>query len=311
MNREQVWKNFDLGRELDISGAFVYNGLRRFHEMSNLDNPDDIFEVLYGLSIGLERILKVTLVFLEHNDDVDQAEFEESLITHNHLELLKRVRAKRDLPFGDVHVALLELLRSFYKSGRYDRFTLAPAWNPDKEKKALHTFLERELQVSLEPEWDLMPVRNEPRYRTFLGKTALKVARELFKIISAEARILNLYTYELRSGSKAQWVFLRDRVDFQDEDVLLKELLLFFMNTDDDAGLIGMMREVEPLDFDPALAVDYFDCFRSAEKQEMAIDELEEHYVDIEDVGDRLELMSVIGNPNVQFPDEEDDEFED
>lgn len=305
MNREEVWKNFDLGRELDISGAFVYNGLRRFHEMKNLDNPDDIFEVLYGLSVGLERILKVALVFLEHSDGVNQAEFEASLITHNHVELLRRVRQRQDLPLGDVHVALLELLRSFYKSSRYDRFMLTPGWNPDKEKRALHDFLEEQLDVSLEPPFDLFPVKNEQRYRQFVGKTALKIARELFGIISAEARNLSLYTAELRPSSKSQWVFLGNQVDFQNEDVLLKELILFFMNTEEDAGLIRMMRAIEPLDFDPALAIDYFECFKSPELQETALDELHELYVDVEDAAGRLELIGLIGNHDVMFPDEE------
>ena len=33
MNPANVWKNFRLGEELSISGAFIYNGLRKFYEL--------------------------------------------------------------------------------------------------------------------------------------------------------------------------------------------------------------------------------------------------------------------------------------
>ena len=45
-----------------------------------------------------------------------------------------------------------------------------------------------------------------------------------------QARSINLYTYELRHGSKAESVFLRE-INISEEDILWKELLVFFMNT--------------------------------------------------------------------------------
>jgi hypothetical protein len=44
MNATDFWKNFRLGEEIHISGTFIYNGLRRFHEMSKLDIDDELFE---------------------------------------------------------------------------------------------------------------------------------------------------------------------------------------------------------------------------------------------------------------------------
>jgi len=85
MEATQAWKNFNISKELSVSGAFIYSGLRRFYEMQILDNTDEIFEVLYNLSVGLERLLKIVVVLLEHNDSTDQEALEKSLITHNHL----------------------------------------------------------------------------------------------------------------------------------------------------------------------------------------------------------------------------------
>jgi len=35
MNEAEFWKNFKLGKELDIAGSFIYNGLQTFHEMQH------------------------------------------------------------------------------------------------------------------------------------------------------------------------------------------------------------------------------------------------------------------------------------
>jgi hypothetical protein len=81
MRPVEFWKNFKLGEELSVSGTFLYNGIRRFQELKKLDSPDEMFEFLYSLSIGLERLFKSAIVLLEHQDDTDQKKFEESLIT--------------------------------------------------------------------------------------------------------------------------------------------------------------------------------------------------------------------------------------
>jgi hypothetical protein len=100
MNETEFWKNFNLGEEIHIAGVFIYNGLRRFHDMRGLDYTDETFEMFYDLAVGLERILKIAVVFVEHDGSIDQKEFEESLHTHSHVDLLKRIQAKHDLGFA-------------------------------------------------------------------------------------------------------------------------------------------------------------------------------------------------------------------
>jgi len=313
MSREQVWKNFDLGAELGVAGAFIYNGLRRFHDMHNLENADEVFEVLYGLAVGLERLLKVAVVMLGHRSDDDQEEFAQRLRTHDHADLLGRVRRLCDLKLSKQHDVLLELLRTFYADQRYDRFNLAPSWHPDKEKHALRNYLEQQLNVTLKPEFDLMPIHNDDRYRRFLGKVSLGLSRELFRCIRNRAYELNLYTYELRSGSKAEWVFLSDEVDFTSSDIAWKEVLVYLMNTADSYGWLGLLRSIEPLEFDPAMVDEYLGCLNN-ESERLELDgELEVLYEAIDDVGDRLEMLKLIDNPTVtlMFDEEEDEDLED
>ncbi len=310
MTRDQAWKNFNLGQELHVSGAFIYNGLRRFHEMRTLDNADEIFEFLYNLSVGLERLLKIAVVLLEHNETTDQQKLEESLITHNHLELLKRVRQHATLNLSAPHNEFLALLGSFYKTFRYDRFTLSSVYYLDRERMALTRFLSSRLQVDIENPSELFGTPNDTRYRKYIRKVVTKISSSLFDVIRTKASDLNLYTYELRDGSRAQSTFL-GQADLPAEEILWKELLIFLMNTTSSSGLIDFLRSIEPLDFDPELANEYLECFQSDEAKAFVVDELQTLYGELENAGERLKVMEVVGNPNVYFesPDSDDESF--
>src|SRR3954468_7264534 len=103
MKPDEWWKNFALGTELDVAGAFIYNGIKSLHDLELLDQPVDIFEVLYGLSVGIERLLKVAVILIEHDDQIDIEELEESLITHSIIELANRVQGHVGLGLADIH----------------------------------------------------------------------------------------------------------------------------------------------------------------------------------------------------------------
>lgn len=98
-------------------------------------------------------------------------------------------------------------------------------------------------------------------------------------------------------------------VDIADEDILWKELLIFFMNVKANTGYLQFLRETPPLEFDPALIPDYLDCFKSDSSKADVMDELEHHYgeMDRSERNERLHRMGVIGAPNVFFDDDEDE----
>lgn len=308
MKPSEYWKNFHLGNEIDIAGAFIFNGLRRFHEMESLYYESEVFEVLYDLAVGVERLLKVVVILIEHDECVEQESFEESLITHSHQDLMRRVQAKHDLKLTATYNEFLDLLGTFYKTHRYGRYALKTA--PNSEKKLLHRYIGKHLGMTIEDTFPLQITPNSNRIRKFIGKRVGKLASGLYEVIHEEASNLGIFTYELRSNSKAEKIFLRKRFDFIDEDVLWKELLIFFLNSEEQCGAVDFMKSIDPLPFDPGLATDYLQCFASEEKKMGVLDELECLYEDIDDVGRRLEAMDVIGNPSVFFDADDCDEEE-
>ena len=134
MKSSEFWKNFSLGEELSISGTFIYNGVRGFHQLRKLDHADELFEVLYNLAVGFERLLTIAVVLLEHKDSVDQEEFEKSLITHNHPDLLRRIKKHRKLSLAAQRNDFLGLLARFYKQVRYGRFEINSVYDHNREQ---------------------------------------------------------------------------------------------------------------------------------------------------------------------------------
>jgi hypothetical protein len=308
MQPSEFWKNFRLGEEIHISGSFIYNGLRRFHELRKLDFADELFECLYNLSVGLERLLKIAVVLHEHTESGDQDALERSLITHSHLDLVARLRPHANLALGATHNDLLSALGTFYKTLRYDRFTLNSAFQGKKEMRALCALLNKHLQVEFPKNDSFFGIDNTEQYRKFIHRTVLKIARNLYSVIKERAGQIGLYTYELRDGSKAESVFLRE-VNISDEDVLWKELLIFFMNVEPTTGYLRFLKETAPLEFDPALVSDYLESFKSDASKSAVMDELEHQYEEMEkaDRNLRLERMSVIGATGVYFPEDDED----
>lgn len=308
MERTQFWKNFNLGTELSLSGSFIYNGLRSFHDMDTLYYEEDIFEVLYSFSVGIERLLKIAVVLVEHSESVDQEKFEQSLITHNHQDLLNRVKQKQKIKLGVIHNDFLQMLSKFYKTYRYDRYSLLTLSPHGKEKKNFHNFISKHLKIEIQDEFPSQITQNSNKIKKFIGKTVGKIAENLYGVIKSVASDLNIYTYEITVYSKAYKIFMKKEYNFLNEDILWKEILIYLMNSSELTCLKKFLMTIDPLEFDPGLIPDYLQSFGSDKKKLERMDELETLYKDIDSVKERLQLIDMITNANFIFDDEIDDE---
>lgn len=310
MDREQYWKNFNLGIELQLSGNFLYDGLYLFDQLEHFHNEEDIFEFLYLISVGIERLSKIGIILIEHSEETDQEMLEKSLITHNHLDLISRIKKNRTLKLSVAHNDFLQLLSQFYKSFRYDRFSLKSFNESDKEKKALIKYLEKHLSVKIDGD-GLFVSPNELRFKKFIGKIIGKITAQLYDLISTEASKLNIYTYEIRTYSKSYKIFLEKDYTFEKERLLQKEILLYLLKNDEGGtGFKVHMDRVKPLEFMNGSENIYSQCLFQPMKCREVIEEMEELYETIEDKKNRLAVMDVIGS-NIEFYEDIEDEFYD
>lgn len=303
MRVDEWWKNFGLGIELDASGAFIYNGIKFLDSLEGLNHSTDIFEVLYSLSVGIERLLKVAIILIEHNDQTSIEKFEESLITHNTMELANRVQKHVDLKLSGVHKEFLSMLSKFYKSHRYGRFSLSSVPNIEEEKVIFLSYLQKYLNIDIKNDGPFSYIHNTIQIKKFVGKVVGKISKELFKIISDKARSQNIYTYELRSDSKAVKVFyaLGDRLDFIDEEVVKKELLLFLMSSNSSGDHVDLLRSFGSLDLDPAEAPNHIKALLNDDHLHYVQGEVECAYEEVSNVKKRREMLSIMTNGHLSY----------
>jgi hypothetical protein len=313
MRKDEFWKNFKLGKELDIAGRFIYNGLQTFHGMKHFAYEEEIFEFLYNISVGLERLIKITIILIEHDEDLDQQSFEESLITHNHGELLNRVKKTHKINVCTPHNEFLAILSKFYKTSRYGRYSLAATSIEDWEKTELIKFLNKNLKITIDTKTPFGITPNNQRIKKFIGKIVGKFCEILYEIIIKESHRLNIFTYEVRYPSKAFKIFLSKEYDFDNEDILRRELLIYFLNSSDDGAQSRFMRSITPLNFDPSLEPAYVRCFDSNVEAMEVMEELETLYEDeIKDVKDRIGTLKSIEfyfEYNEQNENDDDNQF--
>lgn len=304
MTPSEFWRNFKLGQEQEIAANFIYDGLKSLHDTRTFGLETEIFPILYNLSIGLERLFKVSIVLLEFNDGVDIKKFEEKLVTHNHVRLSQRVQEKTSLKLDPAHIEFLELLSVFYKDQRYDRFSLQALTVYSKDRKAFLDFLHKHLGIDIKEETTIFSIQNSPEIKEFIGRIVKDLTKQLYNIVQGCAMTKNIYTYEISSAhSKAGKVLMGDKpIIFEDEDMAMIELLIFLTKTKD-SSLMDYMKTIKPLPLDSALDSEYLQALlhrRPAEMQN-AIDEIDSCHEDIKDLKDRLEAIMVIKDPDVSF----------
>jgi hypothetical protein len=308
MRPDEWWKNFALGTELDLAGTFVYNGIKSLHDLEFLDQAVDIFEVLYNLSVGIERLLKVAVILIEHNAQTDIEKLEESLLTHSTIELANRVQVHVDLGLTDLHREWLTVLSKFYKSYRYGRYSFHAVPDVFEEKRVFQEFLAKHLRFELDNDPWASP-RNTDQIRRFVGKVVKRITDRLFKIVDQRATALNIYTYEIRSDSKAIKTFFGKRLDFIDETIKKKELLLFLMSVKADGAHLRLLKSVEALDLDVAEVPAYIKALLNDLHLHHVGGYVDELYTDVKDVRNRLGLLSIMESTHAAY--DEDDEDDD
>lgn len=307
MNRQTWWKNFSLGTELQISGSFIYNGLQQFDKLKSFYHEEEIFEFMYNLAVGVERLMKIDIVLIEHHPNINQDEFEKSLISHNHLELLKRIKKKNNLDLGNLHNQFLQLLSKFYKSMRYDRYNIASTYNLSPEKTEFIAFIEKNLNIKISID-GFGATPNNTRIKKFVGKTIGKITNELYKILCLKARELNIHTYEVRAYSKAYKIFLCQDYNFEKENILQRELLLYIINPKIESNFKYYIEEMKVLNFESFHLNFYLTCILDTLESYQVIEELEELYLEVKNKKERIETIQMVAS-DINFDFEENEEL--
>lgn len=293
------WKNFRLGTELQISGSFIYNALYTLDNMQTFYHEAECFEFLYNVSVGLERLQKIVVILLEHDINGSQEEFERSLITHNHLELLHRIKKKQKLNLGKQHIKFLGLLDSFYNTARYDRYNLSSVYRPPQDQRGFIQFISDELKVDIKTGLPFSTGVTD-KMRKFIGKLIEKFTTQLYDLIRNEAYRLGTATYEIAHNSKAFKIFIAKEFDFRKEKLMQREVSLFLLKNLPEDGLKKYINQLEPLEFGQLHTNQYFESMFNYHNDRSVMDEMEYLYEENKIKHSRVEEVMAIGS-NTNF----------
>lgn len=316
MTKLEYFKNFNIGKEIDLAGTFAYNALSILNTTQDVYLNDQIFMFLYNASVSVERMQKCVLFMYGNYNGSEIEQFAETIKIHDHQNLQCRINGYTKKKLSEEQNALLTLLRKFYADGRYSNYSMDGAYD---YKSALEDFVKQYYDASMVKTHSFTEVTyisEEAKER--IGRTLGKLLCYYYDLIREKAHELNLYTYELRSGSPAEKVFLNTfpKSSLQainaSERNALAELIVYLITNKDSTGYLNYVRGLEPLGLDPHLVPEYLADIMNRKIPQSLVDEVETIYVDMPNnqVIDRKDSISIIGETYVYFPEDEEDSLE-
>ena len=133
------------------------------------------------------------------------------------------------------------------------------------------------------------------------------ISKKYYKLIVKGSSINNTFTYELRSGSKAQKVFLNMNrknslmIEQINERIALKELLIYLRCSNDKCAFLDFIDNIEPLDFDSAMVTEYLSELVYGNVSQDLIDEVEYLYSENKYSAQRIQTVDLFANNKIYF----------
>lgn len=308
MNPDLWFKNFNMVIELDVAGEFIYNGIQEIYQTTFFRNDANTFVMLYNLSVGIERLQKIVVTLLEYNSEIGKENFETHLknMGHNHIslrdniaKLAKEGKYKSTPKFSTRENEFFELLSRFYSDNRYMRFEVYQ--KTDGEVQLLNDYLKKFAKIDKNLADDSIMVNDS--VKRVLGKVISSIAKKYYSLVKEGSDRNGIFTYELRSYSKAEKVFIGESLynEKYDESLALKELIIFIHNSKEKHPYLKFIEDIEPLEFDPAFIPDYINNLENGIVSQQLVDEVDSLYEDVENAKDRRELVNLLDHSDVLF----------
>ena len=314
---DEIWdfKSINMGRELEISGEFIYESAKTTMSITGLNNQYEINIILYTGAVGIERLQKIYLCLVQQNPN-DKNSVPKCLMGHNHLELEKEIEKYTIDKIPKNGKGLLGIFTEYYNNYRYANYI--PKINGGDLRLLFISFLKKQNgKFNFDEPCSFSQFEVFKRfYINELGK----IAGYFYGLIEHKARDINTYTYEIESSSNAARVFWSTRGRSLYEQMLIeqnaiKELLLYIYKNQRDSGVFRLLNHMESLEMDDMLINDYLADLFEEKVNDWLIDHVDDMYEeigDIQKIKERKKLLSLFGDRSVcfDFEDLEDGENE-
>jgi hypothetical protein len=312
LTKVEYFKNFNIGREIDLAGTFAYNALSILNTTQDIYLNDQIFMFLYNASVSVERMQKCVLFIYGNYNGSEIEQFAKKLKNHDHQNLQCKINEYTKKKLSEEQNALLMLMQNFYADGRYANYSMDGAYD---YKSALEDFVKRYYDASMvKTNFFAKDTYISEEAKERIGRTLGKLLYYYYDLIREKANALNLYTYELRNGSPAERVFLNTfpknslQAINTSERNALAELIVYLITNKDSTGYLNYVRGLKPLDLDPHMVPEYLADIMNRKIPQSLVDEVASIYEDMThtQVADRKSSVSIIGETHIFFPEDDD-----
>lgn len=227
---DEIWdfKSFNMGRELEIAGEFIYDSAKKTMSISGLNNTYEINIILYTGAVGIERLQKIYLCLVAQ-DPTDVSSMPKCLKQHNHIELQREVNKLSKKNVSKNVMSLLGVFADYYNNFRYANYN--PGQHKNDLRKLFISFLKK-LNGKFNFDEPCAAVQFEEFKRFYINELGKLAVHFYLLIHDNKASELNTYTYEIDSLSRASRVFwtVQRRTLYEQmvlEQHATKELLLY------------------------------------------------------------------------------------
>lgn len=281
-DRDLMNMNFSLNRELQIAGALIWKSVAEvgrigfFKEDWEPPLVEDSFFTLYHAAQGVERLQKIVIELLCKKFHIKQEEknhIDDLLLTHNHSTLNSWIEEKGNIRLSTNSKKLLDILREFYNSVRYLRYSDI---NNHKQLVPEYHLLKEFAKGYKNEDYDYY-VKN------LFGKTLGEIAHEYYKLLRNLCTSLNIYVDELFAFSTATIVFYGQQPvniykEYMHRQTEKKELLNWLIHNGAQYPY-NKLFETEAIDFDPEEINSYLiDLINNPENCELLHDTIDYLY---------------------------------
>lgn len=309
---DDIWnfKSINLGRELETAGEFIYESAKKMIGINDFSNKYEINLILYTGSVGIERLQKILLCLycINSADDFDNPP--KCLLTHNHLDLQNEIQKNVDCSLAKTSMSLLGVFQDYYNQYRYGNYSLGN----EKDVRELMVRFFKKCNKPLDIESPYTEHQKDLLAKTYINNVG-KIAKQYYEIIREKAFQLNIYTYEMDSYSNALRVFYLEEGktlfdQMFNERISVKELMIYIRKYNKSEGVFKLLNEIEPLDYDPALVMDYIHDLCRGNVTDFLYSYTDELYCEIpteRKKAERKALVDLIGSNDLIL----DDDFAD
>lgn len=198
---QNVRTGITLQREINNASMFVYEAIERINKTQVfIEESADVFNFLYNLSVGFERVQKIVLHLLDIKESNDFCiKFNEKYHIHNHAELHNYIKGKEDPKLNETQIRLLNLLSDFYLNNRYGRYDQIGEYK--FEAKELIHFVERSTGKKIE-KLDRDCYKNDIWVKKFLTTQIVNLLRLYYNSVRNLSKSFNIYVDEAPSESR-------------------------------------------------------------------------------------------------------------